>query len=83
MKKLFLDMFIRKIILWLTGLTNLDFQKVVDLIKEAEKMFDNGADRAKWVKDKLVELFAIATPFILNLLVEMAVAYAKDKGYIH
>ena len=70
-----------KIIGWLTG-KDIDFEKVVDLVKTAETMDTTGDDKAFWVKGQLNQLLNIAIPWILNFLVEIAVAYAKKQGWI-
>jgi hypothetical protein len=70
-----------KIIAWLTG-KDIDFDKVTDLVREAENTLTRGPEKAEWVKAQLSSLLNIAIPWILNFLVELAVAYCKKQGWI-
>lgn len=67
---------------WLTGMGSDGFSKIIEWIRRAEETFKNGADRAAWVKEQIMNVLKISTPFVMNLLVEMGVAFAKKKGWI-
>ena len=69
-------------LLWLTGMGSDGFAKVLSWVREAEEILTSGADKAAWVKEQIMLVLKITTPFILNLITEMAVAYAKKKGWI-
>jgi hypothetical protein len=70
------------VINWLTGIGSDGFNKVTEWVQKAEMVFTSGADKAAWVKEQIVNVLKITTPFILNLLTEVAVAYAKKQGWI-
>ena len=72
----------------LTGVTNDVAKKLVDkateLVIEAETKLGGkpGEEKAKYVNEELSKVVSGASAFMLNLLRELAVAYAKKKGLI-
>lgn len=67
---------------WLSGMGSDGFARVLAWVREAEATWDSGADKAKFVKDQIRLVLRVTAPFLLNLITEMAVAYAKKKGWI-
>lgn len=67
---------------WLSGMGSDGFARVLAWVREAEATWESGADKAKFVKDQIMIVLKVTTPFLLNLITEMAVAYAKKKGWI-
>lgn len=59
------------------------FQTVVDLVMEAEKKFDNGADRSEWVKTQVGNLLRISAPYIVDIIVGLTVGWLGKGGFIH
>jgi hypothetical protein len=72
---------ILKIIGWLTG-KDIDFDQIVEWVRVAEGTGRPGKEKSIMVQDQISELFKILVPWILNLLVELAVAYCKKMGWI-
>lgn len=70
-----------KIIEWLTGKT-IDFDAILTYVKEAEGTFDRGTDKASWVAEQIVKILPTVATWIINLLIELAVAYCKKQGWI-
>lgn len=78
----FYEKLLTRLVTWLTGIGADGFSKVVEWVQSAEVAFNDGASRAEWVKKQIATFLKISTPFIMNLLTEMAVAYAKKQGWI-
>ena len=59
-------------------------KKAVEFVVEAEKKFGRGKGelKAKYVNEKLSEILSETSKFVINLLREFAVAYAKKEGLI-
>lgn len=75
---------IKRVFTWLSGLSEADFQSVLQFVIQAEQQFGqgNGEQKKKWVISQLEALFNNVLPYVLNFAVEFAVAYAKHNGYI-
>jgi len=58
--------------------------KATELVIEAEEKLGGqpGEEKAKYVDQKLREILSDVSTFVINLLRELAVAYAKKKGLI-
>ncbi len=58
--------------------------KATDLVVEAEEKLTGqpGEEKAKYVNEKLSQIVTEASTFVINLLREIAVAYAKKKKLI-
>ena len=67
---------------WLTGLQAENFNSIVEWVLEAEAKFNSGTDKAEWVKKQIADILKVALPWVLNVSVELAVAYAKKQGLI-
>lgn len=61
------------------------FQQVVDLIMEAEdKLSDKpGEERGAWVKEQARQLLDISAPYLIDIIVGLAVGWLGKNGYIH
>lgn len=59
------------------------FQTIVDLIMEAEDKFDTGEERAAWVKAQARELLRISAPYLVDIVVGLAVGWLGRLGFIH
>ena len=70
-----------KIISWLTG-QSIDFDVIVNYVKEAEDTLKTGRDKASWVAEQIVKILPTVATWIINLLIELAVAYCKKQGWI-
>jgi hypothetical protein len=70
-----------KIIGWLTG-KDIDFDVILTFVKEAEDTLKTGRDKASWVADQIIKILPTVATWIINLLIELAVAYAKKQGWI-
>lgn len=59
-------------------------KKATELVVEAEEKLGGkaGEEKAQYVNEKLNEIVTEASTFLINLLRELAVAYAKKKGLI-
>ena len=81
-----LDFIYKKVFLsvlnWFCTLSAGGFDQVIEWIKEAETAFQDGTTRAAWVKEQIKKELLITSPFVLNLLTEVALAFAKKKGWI-
>ena len=58
--------------------------RAVELVIEAEKKLggETGKEKAKYVDERLRTILIGVSDFVINLLRELAVAYAKKKGLI-
>ena len=59
-----------------------DWDTIVEAVVSAEKEYYTNEDKARFVKEVAASLLTITSGWVLNLLVELALAYAKDKGYL-
>lgn len=70
-----------KLVAWLTG-QNIDFDVILTWVREAENTRTTGRDKASWVADQIIKILPTVATWIVNLLIELAVAYAKKQGWI-
>lgn len=68
---------------YLTGQKQENFQKIVGWVLDAEQRYNEGGLKAKWVREQIREVLKVTTPWIVNLLLELAVAYATKQGLIN
>ena len=73
---------IKRLIRWFVG-KNVDFDQIVDWVRIAETTNKNGTAKALLVKNQISELINILIPWIIDLLVALAVAYATKMGWIN
>lgn len=73
---------------FLTGLSDKIFGElwkvIVHYVEEAEKKYGSGKGKEKfeYVKRKVEEVYPTLRTWIINFLIEMAVAYLKTRGVI-
>ena len=75
---------ILKVISWLTG-KDYDIDLIIPLVREAEDTFQEtktGKQKAAWVADQVIKILPTVATWIVNLLIELAVAYCKKQGWI-
>jgi hypothetical protein len=65
----------------LTG-KSIDFDVILTFVKEAENTFRSGREKASWVGDQIIKILPTVATWVINLLIELAVAYAKKQGWI-
>ncbi len=70
-----------RLIAWLTG-QNIDFDVILTYVKEAEMTKATGRDKASFVAEQIIKILPTIATWIINLLIELAVAYAKKQGWI-
>ena len=69
------------LIKWLTG-QDVDFDKIVAWVRTAETTGRAGGEKATMVRQQMTDILGIVIPWVLNFLVELAVAYCKKQGWI-
>ena len=75
---------ILKVISYLTG-KNYDIDLIIPFVREAEDTFKEtktGKQKAAWVAEQVIKILPTVATWIINLLIELAVAYAKKQGWI-
>ena len=72
-----------KVIAYLTG-QDIDLDVLTPYVKEAENTFGGktGKEKAAWVAEQFIKILPTLATSIVNLLVEIAVAYCKKMGWI-
>lgn len=76
MSKLY-KFFITKFLSWVAGLTTADFENALALAKTAENQFTTSETKRGYVMGALKKAFPVVSGWILNMLLESAVAYLK------
>ena len=75
---------IKRLIRWFVGKDkDVDFDQIVDWVRIAETTNKIGTEKALLVKNQISELINILIPWIIDLLVALAVAYATKMGWIN
>lgn len=79
---------LERVLVWVVRAVSLfqlhkdDFAKVLDLVREAEEKFESGVDKSEYVKTQAKQALRISAPYLVDLVVGLAVGYLGKKGDI-
>ena len=66
----------------ISGVSSDEWDTVVNAVVEAEEDLTDSSTKRDFVKGVAAGVGPILAGWILNLLVELALAYAKERGYV-
>ena len=80
---------LQKIIFWLVKAVSFyklnkdSFDMLLSWVRQAETAFEKGEDKSAYVKGKVKTILQVSAPYLVDLLVALAVGYLGKKGEIH
>jgi hypothetical protein len=67
------------------GLSKADIETVIGWVIKAENdtTLGSGAEKGRWVKQQVLKFLKISAPYLVELVVSIAVGIAARNGWIH